>query len=255
VRYFNFPKTDKKKLQQVLFYELKKFIPFSPEEVYFDFFILKDSGPKDLLILLAAAKKDYIDKILEIFEKVNVKVSEINLDSICLINLFLDNYEDSTKINTCILDIGYNFSTMTILNKGIPFLTRDVKLSTKDIFQVVSRMKDIKLSDLEGWLRSLKESNEFLDLAKDNIFNLCREIKSSFDYFEVNKGERIDKVCISGGLVSINGIDQIFKDALEIDVDVLKLASKNRSNLSKDLFGDEFSSLENSLSVSFGLVL
>jgi len=55
VRYFNFPKTERKRLQQALYYEINKFIPFSAEEVYFDFFVLKVSGFSQVFILLAVA--------------------------------------------------------------------------------------------------------------------------------------------------------------------------------------------------------
>jgi len=255
VRYFTFPKMDRKKLNQAIFYEMNKFIPFEPTEVYFDFFILKENNPTEISILLAAAKKNFIDQIINTFSDVGLRISGINLDSICLNNLFLDNYEEAEKINACILDIGYNFSTMTILNKGMPFLTRDFKFSAKDTFQVISRIKNISLAEVEKWILSLKNSKEFLKLISDSISGACKEVKSSFDYFEVNKGEHVDKVYISGGLVSIGNLEEGFAENLESDAEILKALPKGEKKLSEVFEGKEFAALKNSFSAAFGLIL
>lgn len=254
VRYFSFPKMDKKRMQQAIFYEMAKFIPFSPHEVYFDYYVLKEISPEEVFILLAVAKKDFIDKILEIFTKANLTVSQINLDSIALINLFFNNYPDNKDINSCLLDIGYNFSVMTILNKGIPFLTRDIKFSTKDVFEVISRLKNINFSQVEKWLDSLKTPDEFLKLAQDNISSLCKEMKSSFDYFEVNKAEHLNKIFITGGLASLKGIGNIFSEALEIDTVILDVFPKNKK-LNLTFSDTKFNAFINSFSVPFGLIL
>ncbi|MBN3040520.1 MAG: pilus assembly protein PilM [Candidatus Omnitrophica bacterium] len=254
VRYFPFPKMDKKKLHQALFFEMNKFIPFSPEEVYFDYSVLKDSGPNQLTILLAVAKKDLVDNILAVFRQMNVRISEITLDSICLVNLFLANNTESQSSNNCILDIGYKFSTMTIINKGVPFLTRDVKLNTKDIFQIISRIKDIPIDSVNNWLSSLKTSEEFLELSQDSISNLCKEMKNSFDYFEVNSGEHINKLYLTGGLSCVKNISRPFNEYLDTDVDILVTFPKDKSGLGPVFSEEKFASLKNSFAVSFGLI-
>ena len=255
IRYFPFPKMEKKRLKQALFYEMNKFIPFPPEKVYYDFFILKEVSPTEVSMLLAVVKKDFIDNILEIFERVSLNVAEINLDSVCLINLFLNNYEGNEKINSCLLDIGYNFSTMTILNKGIPFLTRDVKFSAKEVLQIVSRIENKPLEEIEKQLFFPESGGEFLKLAQDSISNFCQELKNSFDYFEVNKGEPINKLYLSGGLASIKGMENAFVKALDIEAELLKPISEKGLKLSNAFSGKEFGNFKNSFSAAFGLIL
>ena len=253
VRYFPFPRMEKKKLKQALFYEMNKFIPFPPNEVYFDFFILEETST-EISILLAVAKKDFIDNILDIFGKANLRVTEINLDSICLVNLFLSNYGEDKEKNSCILDIGYNFSTMTILNKGTPFLTRDVKFSAKEVFQIIARIKGKSLPEIEKQSFSSKDSSEFLKLTQDSISNFCKEMKSSFDYFEVNKGELVNKLYLSGGLASMEGIEKVFTEALDVEAEVLKPITEKGPSLSQAFSGKEFTNFKNSFSTLFGLI-
>ncbi len=256
VRYFSFPKMDKKKIRQVLTFELNKYIPFPSNQVYFDFFVLKELNPSELFIILAVAKKDVIDPILESFKKVNLDVLEINLDSIALINFFREAYPEETKnLNVCILDLGYNFSVMSILNKGFPFITRDIKFSIKDIYEVVSRVKEIPLDDVENWALLSKNKEEFLSLAQDNISNLCEELKSSFDYFEVNKGELIDSLFINRGLLSIEGLEDMFLKFLGTKIEAIKVPSEKWNSLKEDISENKFNSFKDNFSVIFGLTV
>lgn len=255
VRYFSFPKMDKKRLVQALFYEMNKLIPFTPEDVYFDYAILEDISLAEVAILLAVAKKEFIDNILESFDGVGLRVGEVNLDSVCLSNLFLNNYQDAKDKNSCILDIGYNFSTMTIINKGIPFLTRDVKFSVKDVFQVIARIKGKPFADIENKIFKLENNGELLKLNQDSISIFCKELKSSFDYFEVNKSEPINKVYLSGGLASAKGIENIFVEALDTEVEILQPFLENNNKINQVFFSKEFDLLRNNFSVLFGLIL
>jgi len=250
VRYFSFPKLDKKKLKQTLFYELNKHIPFSPEEVYFDFSVLEEISANEVFLLLAVAKKDLINNTIDIFEKEKKDIVDISLDSICLINAFLNFYKEEKKVNTAIIDIGYNFSTLTIFKKGIPFMTRDLTFGAKDILGVLSNMKNIPAGDIDTWIANSANHKEFLELSQSNIASLSREAKSSFDYFEVNKGERIEKLFLTGGLAQVSGIGEIFADYLDAKVGLLD----NLQNLTS-ISDSKFSAIKNNFAVASGLMV
>jgi len=245
---------EKRKLEQALFYELNKHIPFSPDEVYFDYYILKDVSPSELSILLAVAKKDFIDNILEVFKALGVGISEINLDSICLINLFLEACPENKEINSCILDIGSSFSVMTIINKGVPFLTRDVKFSTQDIITIAARAKGLKAAEVEQRVIQGKLT-DFLEFVQSSISGLCKEIKSSFDYFEVNKGEPISKLYLSGGLASVKNLEAVFSEALDIEIGILPTVPSCLKKLDQQFSGEKFNNFKSGFAAVFGLIL
>lgn len=258
VRYFPFPRVDKKKIKQALYYDLNKHIPFSPSDVYFDFSILDETSPAEFFLLLAAAKKELVDDILGKFEKEKLEVTGINLDSICLMNLFLNGYQNVPPANLCILDIGHLFSTLTIMKKGVPFLTRDLKFGVKDVIQVISFVKNMSIADAEKWMAAVKGSREFLEPAQDSFSNLCREVKSSFDYFEVNKGERIEKMYLTGGLVSLPGFDTVFHDFSGVTIEALQLKfydNHNEWDLEKNFSDEKMKLFKHSFSAALGLMV
>ncbi|MCM8787768.1 MAG: pilus assembly protein PilM [Candidatus Omnitrophica bacterium] len=249
VRYFPFIKLERKKLKEALFYELSKHIPYQPQDVYFDFWILEEKSQNEIFLLLAVAKQEYINQIIDTFKKQNLEVSQITLDSLCLINLFL-NHNDNNKQNVSLLDIGYSSSTLIIIRRGIPVLTRELTFNVKDIFQIISNLKNLQINQVESWLFSLQDQNVFLELIQENIITLCKEIRTSFDYFEVNKGESINKIFLTGGLSSIDALGKFLKDILGIDVEVLSLGS------GVEVFSDEkFKTFKNTFSVTFGLCI
>lgn len=256
VRCFSFPKMERKKMAQALSYELSKYTPFSSAEVYFDFYVLSDAGPAESLVLLAAAKKDFVDHVLEVFEKNNFEVSEISLDSVCLINLFLNNCPQARQVNACVLDMGYNFSTISLLHKGTPFITRDINFSARDIFGVAARVKNLTPVQVKEMAFSRDGAPEFLNLAQDNIANLCEEMKNSFDYFEVNKAERIDKLFLSGGLACVEGIIAKFSESLDMETEVLEaMPLSGQIKVGEGVLDEKLQLHKNSFSAVFGMVL
>ncbi|MFO8053286.1 MAG: pilus assembly protein PilM [Candidatus Omnitrophota bacterium] len=255
VRYFPFPKTEKKKLKQALYYQLNKLIPYRSNEVYFDYTILKEISSSQNQILLAVAKKKHIDSILESFEKQGFSVSEITLDSISLINLYLDKYPESKKMNSCILDIGHSFSTMNILEEGLPFFSREAKFSTKDLVEIITRVKSISEKEAVGVLSKVEKNDELFTILEENISDWCKEIKNSFDFFELNKGKSLDKLYITGGLAAVLNISDIFSENLEIDSEILIPDESNSLIFSDSFSKKDYKNYKHNLAVSFGLVL
>lgn len=255
VRYFSFPKTDRKKLKQAIYYQLNKFIPYPPGEVYFDCAVLKEISPSEDYILLAAAKKSYIEEILTIFSKKGLSVSEITLDSISLINLYLNRHPEDEKNNSCLLDIGHNFSSMNILEKGVPFLSREAKFCAKDIIDVVSRTKEIGEPQSIKFLIELGEGGKFFDVVEEEVSGWCREIKNAFDFFELNKESKIDKLYLTGGLASAPGIENIFSKNMEIPTQVFDPCGEDSLEFKEIFKDDKIRFFKNNLAVSFGLIL
>ncbi|UCD15810.1 MAG: pilus assembly protein PilM, partial [Candidatus Omnitrophota bacterium] len=126
---------------------------------------------------------------------------------------------------------------------------RDLEFKTKGVFEVVARIKNLSAPDIEEWVHSSKGRTEFFEVIRASISGLCKEVKNSFDYFEVNKGERIEKMYITGGLSSVPEIGAFLKESLEVEVAVLD----NLENFNIPFSDENFKRFKNSFSVAFGL--
>ena len=99
VRIVDFPRMDKKVIRGSLGFELSRYIPFSQEEVYFDFSILDIPTTADhIKLLIVSVKKAFLEEKIGILEAANILPSKVTLSPISLANAFLKFFPGSTVI-------------------------------------------------------------------------------------------------------------------------------------------------------------
>ncbi|MEI6631863.1 MAG: pilus assembly protein PilM, partial [bacterium] len=133
IRYVNFPKMTAQELAQSLKFEAQKHIPFTVSEVNLDAAILKSDLPDNkMLVMLAAIKKEFLEQRLKLIESAGLHVSNVDIDSVAIINAFNFNYtkEDLPQSKSiALLNIGSSFSNLSILEDGMPHLSRDIQVA------------------------------------------------------------------------------------------------------------------------------
>jgi Tfp pilus assembly protein PilN len=79
IKIAEFPITVKENLSDAVSYELDRLTPFSPEDAFYDFKILKESSGK-LTILIVAAKSDLIKPYIDALREKGITVSRITVN-------------------------------------------------------------------------------------------------------------------------------------------------------------------------------
>ena len=229
IRYVPFPKVEKTKLREVFSYEISKYLPFPQGAVYFDIFILDENYSKEeFLILLAAAKKKYVDSLLREFQEEKTKVGEITLSNIALVNLFF--YSEKASLNAAIVDFGSSSTLLSLVKKDRPYLSREIKVGAANFIEKLSAVKNLGIEETEDWLINSSKEEDILPAVEELFFDLCEEIRNSLDYFEMNAGGRIEKIYLTGGFSRIKGIEKIIKISLDVDT----IIWENKSRLKFD---------------------
>jgi type IV pilus assembly protein PilM len=219
IRYIPFPKVDKSNLRESFTYELSKYIPFSPESVYFDIFTLDENYSKDeFLILLAAVKREFIDSLLRGFEEKRAKIAQITLNSLALMNLLFTT--EKLESNLAIIDIGFSSTLLNLIRKDTPYLSRDIKLSGRNLLEKISKAKHLDKEEVEKILIDRGLEGEFSEIGEEVFFELSEEIKNSLDYFEMNVGEQIQNIYLTGGISAIKGIEKIMSTSLGLETKI-----------------------------------
>ncbi len=218
IRYIPFPKVEKKKIKEVVQYEISRYIPFPKEEIYFDVFVLDNNYGKDeLLLLLAVIKKNFLDDLIKKLEKEKIDCQEINLQSIALLNLFLKS--ETTKVNTAIVDVGRESTLLNLVKGTIPYLSREAKVGGNTLCEKIASLKNLSLDGSEDFISNPDNSKEVIEIGESFFNQIVEEIRNSFDYFEVNTGERINKVYLTGGITKIKGIEAAISSSLDVRVE------------------------------------
>jgi len=86
-REIEFPLAVKENLTTTLFYEIEKYIPFTAEDIYFDYQIIaEDKTSEKLTLVLSAVKKEILEDYLKIAENIPQGVSGIEIAAAGAVN-------------------------------------------------------------------------------------------------------------------------------------------------------------------------
>jgi len=82
------PSPTEENLEEVLGFEMDRYTPFTLEEVYFDFKIVKrDEARKIIHILLMVVKREVVEYYLKLLQRINIKVRGMEVISTALYNI------------------------------------------------------------------------------------------------------------------------------------------------------------------------
>ena len=160
-RYVELPLAVKENLKETLGYEMEKYLPFSAEEIYFDYQTIKeDKESGKLKLLLIASKKEAIDPYLDLFTRTGVGISGVEVSSTAIANYF-SGQRDSDLADTCaILYLKEGRLELNLLKGGVLEYSRSFGGGQRgpDLPEIIShelhKLKD-NLGEGQGRLKAI----------------------------------------------------------------------------------------------------
>jgi type IV pilus assembly protein PilM len=260
IRYINFPRMNDGELKQALKFEAQKHIPFSINEVDIDACILKDNLPDNkMLILLAAVKKEFINQRMKVIEEAGLKLNIIDVDSAALVNAFNFNcpeYKTETDHRAiALLNIGATVSNLTIVEDGVPRLSRDIYIAGNSCTQKLADYLGIEFKVAENFkINELKNNPEDSGKVIEAIItSLANESRISFDYFESQSASSVSKIFLSGGGSRLFSLKDTLMGLLGVDVEYWD--PMKRLKVPEALKGQKTELASSQLAVAVGLAL
>ncbi|MFN3396057.1 MAG: pilus assembly protein PilM, partial [Thermodesulfovibrionales bacterium] len=110
-----FPITVKENLQNVLSFEMDRLTPFNPEDVFYDYRIIREEDNR-LSLLIAATKKDTVIPYIEALQEKGIDVKRITVSMTAMAAL---NFYSGGKGSTIFLDMGKNFYEAGLLEGSV----------------------------------------------------------------------------------------------------------------------------------------
>lgn len=230
LRYVPMPKMSLEDIKQSISLEADKYSPFPIDEVITDCCIIRESAQDGkMLVLVAVAKKDLIEQKIALLEKVGLAPAVISIDAVALANVFnvfcqtaaIANSKEQPNIcqAVSVLNIGDTFSDLNIMDKGLPFFTRDIFIGGEDVTKRMVNQFGIDTEAAER-MKTSPEADEkkILEACETILTNLATEIRFSFDYFETENNLPIAILYITGGGSYLRGIDNFLEQSLGIRV-------------------------------------
>lgn len=130
--------------------------------------------------------------------RAGMKPRSLQLVPISLINGFEVAFPDVFQNQAvAVLDVGFLSSSLTILEKGMPLLTRTVPMGGKQITEYIAQTTGGAYAKAEA--DKLKGEADVGEALARTAVTLIREVRSSINFFEKNSDQPLSKIYLSGG--------------------------------------------------------
>jgi type IV pilus assembly protein PilM len=221
-----------KMLLPIIEREAAKILPLPIAEMVLDWKVIDSKGTgdagdkilKNVKLLLTAAPKSLIKKYIEIFKLAGLNILSLETESFALIRSLIGN----DKSTITIVDLGATKTNITIVNNGIPFLTRSINVGGQSITKAISESLSINSDQAEQLKTDVGLpiiGNENEDSAPQIIESLLAPIVSEIKYcFELygsennNAKTNIDKIVLCGGGALLPNLSEYLSNALNMRI-------------------------------------
>lgn len=185
-----FPITVKENLRNVISFEMDRLTPFNPEEVFFDYKVIKEDGGR-LFLLIAAAKKDTILPYIEALQGKGISVRRITIGLSAMANL---SYYSGKGGYTIFFDVGRKSFESGLFDGPLPVDYVYGDFETDDVRSKVEKIMD-ELQNFSERIRPSSRLPEVLLLLRDN--SIRETLKAGMNYPLKILGETDIKIKLS----------------------------------------------------------
>ncbi len=257
----NLPYLSKKELSSAVTWEAKKLIPTPLEDIILDWKIVEkielkgeaaaensannnfnngnggDNGFKNetsqqamafkkifskprenLKILLTGASKNLVKKYIDIFTRAGLNLLSLETESFALIRSLIGN----DKSIIALIDLGATTSNITIVEKGIPVLSRSIDLGGYAITQAISSSLNVNLERAEQFKQDIMmdaetAENSLPQTVEKSFASILNEIKYTITLFQEQSNKKVEKVILTGGTSLLGHLASYLSNVLNIN--------------------------------------
>lgn len=215
----------KKEMAAAVSWEAKKVIPLPLEEVVLDWKVINGDNKKvdagETKVLLTGAPKTLVKKYIDIFKEAQINLFSLETETFSLIRALVGNDKSACMI----AEIGTSTTDISIINGGIPLLSRSIDVGGAVITQAISNNLGIGLERAEQFKYDLgiasqnSASNEIIPKTIINSIDpIINEIKYMLNLFKDKNGKSVEKIILSGGSSLLPNFVDYLEKVLNMEV-------------------------------------
>jgi len=225
VRYLQFPKMSMEELRGAVWWEGEQVIPFSMDDVFMDFQILREEEGRGMLdVLFVAGSRELVNGRGALVRECGLELRVLDVDGLASVNGL--SVEEGEAVG--VADIGARVTNLSIVDdRGIPFV-RDILIAGDSLTEAISGAMEISFSEAE----TLKTedahslSPQAVDKMEVQIRRLTEEIGTSLRYYGSRQegdgvgGVAVGRLLLTGGSSRLPLLGPLMSDELGVDVEI-----------------------------------
>jgi len=231
VNVFELPKGAEENLAQTIKWELEGNIPLPPDEVYFDWQMVKsfEKRPPHRDVLVVASPQKIVDQYIAVFKQLKLKIKALEIESLALVRATLP--QGKAVKPTLILDLGANQTGFVIFSGREVRFTTALPISGAALNQAITKelkvdAKEAETLKVKFGLDRKKEEGRLFRAQLTQIQLLVQQLRKYLEFYKTHNPHEhgsvhsIQKVLLSGGGANLKGLAAHLSMELRMPVEI-----------------------------------
>ena len=209
--------------REVVKWEAEQHVPFDIKSVELDFQILDPHGDGlQMEVLLVAAKRELIDNKIGLLQDAGVEPVVIDIDAFALHNAFEYNYPDAQDGIVALVNVGHETTNVSILENGIPILTRDIPFGSRKIREDLQRERGLTAEQAESVVQGREVTTDLESFVQISADEVAVGIERASAFLMTREdGNTVGRIFLSGGGARIPGMSQTLATRMGVETEIV----------------------------------
>lgn len=205
IREITIPNMDESELKGAVRFEAERYIPTSLDNYIIDYKVLSKNDTEQSVLFVASPDK-LIDEYIQLASSLKMRIKSIDIFPNAVIKGLKFFKKDLSEINA-IIDIGYNYSNVLMINDGIYSFYREIPYG--EIYLAPLLLQDKPDSESKSIIPGLNDNS---------IDSFLRELDVIFNYYTTRSRKNVKNIHLIGGASNLNGLKGVIKNYFNVEV-------------------------------------
>lgn len=211
--------------RQIMRWEAEQHVPFDIDSVSLDFEILDPAGDgPQMEVVIVAAKKDLVESRLRLLEEGGFEPAVIDIDAFAVQTAFEHAHERAAYGTFCLVNVGYEITSVSLVRDGRPLLTRDIAIGERRFEEALVEALGVTLEEARRRLLDQSQPDPLVGHARGPVVEgFVTPIERARGYLSTSEGEgrELDEVVLAGSGAGLPGLRDALAEQLGTPVTVL----------------------------------
>lgn len=209
--------------REVIRWEAEQHVPFDIKSVELDFQVLDPDGDSRLMeVLLVAAKRELVDNKVGLLQDAGVNPVVIDVDAFALHNAFEHNYPGQLQGIIALVNVGHETTNVSILENGVPILTRDIPFGSRKIREDLQRERGLTAEQAEDVVQAREIAADLDSFVAASADEVAVGIERASAFLMTREdGDSVSRIFLSGGGARIPGMAQTLAQRMNVETELV----------------------------------
>lgn len=208
------------RLDQVIEFEARKFIPMPIKDVQIDSVKLEHlSGSEKIRALVVAVPREIVERYQKIAELINFDLVNMELETYSLARALFAGVENEPVL---ILDIGARTTNMSIVDSGVIVTHHNIDMGGASFTRAIARGMGLEAERAEEMKKEeglVDPSGQITQLLAPSVDKIILEIEQVIDEYVNEGGRGAEKLLITGGGSLLPGLLEYLGKSVRIKIE------------------------------------